>query len=201
MFKLRSSAASPFGRKVKVVAKLTGFADKIEIITTDTMDPNDPLRHDNPLGKIPVLLLEDGSTLYDSRVIVEYLDVLAGGGVVLPVAGKARFDSLKGQALADGVMDAAILQVYEKRFRAPEHHDAAWLAHQAGKVARGLATLEANPPIASATPEIGAISTACLLEWYEFRFSPEWRSAHPKLVDFLAAFHAAVPSFAATSPR
>lgn len=200
MLKLRSSPLSPFGRKVKVTALFTGHADKIEILMADTMDPNDPLRTDNPLGKIPCLVMENGTTLYDSRVIVEFLDHEAGGGKVIPADWNARLAALKMQALADGITDAAILQVYEGRFRKPDMHEPAWIAHQGGKVERGLAALENNPPIASARPDIGVIAVACMLEWYEFRF-PGKLAAYPKLLTFLSAFNTALPAFAATKPK
>src|SRR5438132_48134 len=83
-------------------------------------DDADPLRQQNPLGKIPVLQLDDGSWLYDSPVILEYLDALAGGGRIIPKDTKARFEALRLEALADGILDASILQVYEGRYRAPE---------------------------------------------------------------------------------
>jgi glutathione S-transferase len=201
IMKLRSSPTSPFGRKVKVASLLTGHAGKIEIITADTMNPDDPLRKDNPLGKIPCLVLDDDTTLYDSRVIVEFLDHAAGGGKVIPKDWNARLAALKMQALADGIMDAAILQLYEGRFRAAEKHEPVWIAHQGGKVERGLAALEANPPIASATPHIGAISVACMLDWLEFRFSILTSGKYPKLKAFLAEFARAVPDFAKTAPK
>ncbi|HEX2136954.1 MAG TPA: glutathione S-transferase N-terminal domain-containing protein, partial [Microvirga sp.] len=91
MLTLRSSPASPFGRKVKIGAALLGLRDRIAVTEADTLDPNDTLRQQNPLGKIPVLLLENGTALYDSRVILEYLDHLAGGGKIVP-AGEARFE-------------------------------------------------------------------------------------------------------------
>ena len=144
MLKLRSGAPSPFGRKVKIAAALLGI--EIEVIATDTNNPDDPLRKDNPLGKIPALIREDGRCVYDSRVILEFLDLQAGGGKIIPQEPEARIAALTLQALADGIMDAALLQVYEGRWRAPEHHDRKWLDHHAGKVDRGLAVLEGSPP-------------------------------------------------------
>lgn len=201
MLRLRSSTTSPFGRKVKVAALVTGHTDKIEIIQSDTMNPDDPLRKDNPLGKIPCLVLEDGTTLYDSRVILEYLDHEAGGGKIIPIEWKARLAALKLQALADGIMDAAILRLYEGRFRAPERHEPGWIAHQAGKMERGLVALEANPPVASATPHVGVIAVACLLDWYEFRFSGLSGGQFPKLAAFLADMNAKLPGFSHSKPH
>jgi glutathione S-transferase len=112
MLVLRSSPASPFGRKVKLSASILGLSDRIQIVDADTLNPEDSIRQQNPLGKIPALLLENGDVLYDSRVIVDYLDHLAGGAGIIP-NGPERFTALRDQALADGIMDAALLQVYE----------------------------------------------------------------------------------------
>lgn len=201
MLKLHSSTTSPFGRKAKVAAYFTGFADKMEVLSADTMDPGDPLRKDNPLGKIPCLVLEDGSSLYDSRVIVEYFDHEAGGGKIFPTEWKARLATLKMQALADGIVDAAILKLYEGRFRPQEKHEPAWIAHQSGKVERGLAVLEASPPVATANPDIGVIAVACMLEWYEFRFQGLSSGQYPKLAVFVKEFNDKVPAFAKTKPH
>jgi glutathione S-transferase len=197
MWTLKSSPPSPFGRKVKIGAALCGFSDRMEVVATDTNDPDDAIRRHNPLGKIPALILEDGTVLYDSRVILEFLDFEAGGGVILP-GGAARFPALTLQALADGIMEAALLQVYEKRWRAAEIQHPQWLDHQAGKVERGLAVLEAAPPALSGAPQVGEIALACALGYLDLRFDGTWRKDHPRLVGWLDAFAAAVPSFEAT---
>jgi glutathione S-transferase len=197
MLILRSSPASPFGRKVKIAAAVLGLSDQIEIVVADTNDPAEPLRQQNPLGKIPTLVLKDGTTLFDSRVIVEYLDHLAGGGRILP-AGEERFVQLRLMALADGLADAALLQVYEVRFRPEANRDSAWVANQAGKVARALTALEITPPSLGDTPQAGEIALACALGYLDLRFAGAWRADHPKLVDWLDAFAAAVPAFEAT---
>ena len=197
---LRSSPFSPFGRKVKIAAAVLGLSDRIKVVVADTTDPAEPLRLQNPLGKIPTLLLGDGSTLFDSRVILEYLDHLAGGGRLAP-AGAARFPVLRLQALADGVMDAALMQVYENRFRPEGGRNADWVAHQADKVRRGLAALEASPPpFDPARPDVGSIATACALGYLDLRFEGKWRAGHPKLAAWLDAFAAAVPAWEQTKP-
>lgn len=196
MLVLRSSPASPFGRKVKMAALAYGLMDRIEIVAADTTDPSEPLRQQNPLGKIPTLILEDGTTLFDSRVIVDYLDYLSGGKII--PAGQERFLQLRLQALADGICDAALLQVYEGRFRPEEGRNANWLAHQDGKVARGLAALEAAPPAFADRPRVGEIALACALGYLDLRFAGSWRAAHPKLVAWLDDFAARVPAFEAT---
>jgi len=160
MMTLRSAPASPFGRKVRIAASLLGLDDDIVIERADPMAPADSLRRQNPLGKIPVLILEDGTPLFDSRVIVEYLDHRAGGGKVIPTQPAARFAALALQALCDGVMDASLLQVYEGRWRSAERHEAKWVEHQADKVTRALSRLEAAPPDFAGTPQIGHIALA-----------------------------------------
>ena len=197
MLILRSSPASPFGRKVKIAALELGLMDRIEIVPADTNDPAEPLRQQNPLGKIPTLVLEDGTTLFDSRVIVDYLDHLVGGDRLVP-AGDGRFVQLRLQALADGVCDAALLQVYETRFRPEEGRNAAWVANQAGKVSRALATLEAAPPAYADRPRVGEIALACALGYLDLRFAGAWRADHPRLVAWLDAFAAKVEAFETT---
>jgi len=198
MLVLRSSPPSPFGRKIKIAASLLGLSDKIKIETTDTNDPSDSIRKQNPLGKIPALILEDGSALFDSPVILEYLDMLAGGGKIIPREGNPRWDALRLHAIADGIMDAALLQVYEKRFRPEEHWVAKWMDYQAEKVTRTLDVLEAAPPALSATPNIGHIGLACALGYLDLRFEGKWRAKYPKLVAWLDNFAAQVPAFEKT---
>jgi glutathione S-transferase len=200
MMILRSAAASPFGRKVRIAADLLGLAGDIAIETADTVDPRDSVRRQNPLGKIPVLLIEDGSAIYDSRVILEYLDHRAGGGRILPRDWNARLAALRLQALCDGVLDASILLVYEGRWRPAERHEPKWVAHQNDKVARALAVLEASPPPLDATPDVGQITLACTLGYLDFRFGGRWRGEHPQLVRWLERFAAQVPAYAASSP-
>jgi glutathione S-transferase len=197
MLTLRSSPASPFGRKVKIAAIELGLMDRIEMVAADINDPAEPLRQQNPLGKIPTLVLADGTTLFDSRVIAEYLDHLAGGGSLFP-GGDERFAQLRLQALADGICDAALLQVYEVRFRPEEARNQAWAANQAGKVSRGLLALELAPPAWPDRPRIGEIALACALGYLDLRFDGRWRSEYPGLVAWLDAFAAKVPAFEAT---
>ncbi len=201
MMILRSSPSSPFGRKVRIAIAVLGSDNDVKIEAADTTDANDSVRRQNPLGKIPVLLAEDGNAYYDSRVILEYLDNRAGGGKIVPRDVTARLAALRLQALCDGILDASILTVYESRWRKPETHDTKWLEHQAGKVTRGLATLEAAPPPLEATPNVGQITLACVLGYRDFRFAGSWRGAHPKLVAWLDDFAARVPAFAATKPN
>ena len=194
---LRSAPPSPFGRKVKLAAAILGLSDRITIVPADTVTAQDLLQQ-NPLGKIPVLVLDDGRTLFDSRVILEYLDHLAGSGRILPRDANPRFAALRLQALCDGIMDASILRVYEKRYRPEAMHHQPWLDMQAGKVMRGLAALEADTPALDDIPNVGQIALACALGYQDLRFNGQWRASHPRLVDWLDRFAAQVPAFAAT---
>jgi glutathione S-transferase len=197
MLVLRSSPTSPFGRKVKISAALLGLSDRITIEKADTMDPNDSMRRQNPLGKIPILLLENGEALYDSRVIVEYLDALAGGGRLIP-AGWGRFEALRQQALADGLMDAALLQVLEGRWRPQDRHEPKWLDHQQGKVERALAEAEIKLSSPPRVFHIGHVALACALGYLDMRFEGGWRQSYPRLVAWLDDFSGRVPAFEAT---
>jgi glutathione S-transferase len=198
MMILRSTPPSPFGRKVRLAASVLGLSGDIKVEPADPNDANDSIRQQNALGKIPTLVLEDGATLFDSRVIVEYLDHRAGGGKIIPQEPKARFAALRLQALADGMTDAQILLVYEGRFRPPEHHVKKWTDYQADKIKRGLAALEADPPSLDPLPNVGQIALACFLGHRDLRFAGDWRAAHPKLVAWLDRFAAKVPAFADT---
>lgn len=196
MLVLRSSPASPFGRKVKIAAHELGLTDRIDIVTADTSDPTEVLREQNPLGKIPALILEDGAVLYDSRVILDYLDHIAGGGRIIPAEASTRYPALVMQALADGIADAALLQVYEGRWREEAHQSVTWRTHQQGKVERGLAAAEALP--LDGAIHVGSIALACTLGYLDLRFAGNWRTTHPRLVAFLDDFAARVPSFELT---
>jgi glutathione S-transferase len=195
--KLYHSPPSPFSRKARIVASVLGLDERIELVVADTNNPDDPLRAKNPLGKIPTLELDSGVCVYDSAVIVACLDQLAGGGKVIPRDGDARIAALTLEALADGVMDACILQIYEIRMRAENERSASWVAHQRAKVFRALAFLEAEPP-AEDFAQIGQIALACALGYLDLRFDGAWRADHPRLVVWLDKFAVAIPAFEAT---
>ena len=139
--------------------------------------------------------------LFDSPVILEYLDHLAGGGKIIPKDADARFAALTLQALCDGILDASILLVYEGRWRPAERHEQKWLDHQAGKVdARARRRWKPRRPALDRRPDVGQITLACALGYRDLRFGEGWRKDHPRLVAWLDGFAAKVPAFAATKP-
>lgn len=198
MMILRSSPPSPFGRKIKLAIGILGFDNEVTIEKADPTDAGDSLRQQNPLGKIPALIIENGTVLYDSPVILEYLDHRAGGGKIVPAEPDARFAALTLQALCDGILDAGILLVYEGRWRPAEKHEPKWIEHQRGKVQRALDVLEAAPPKLGAIPNVGEITLACALGYGDLRFEGKWRGGHPRLVKWLDEFAARVPAFEQT---
>ena len=178
------------------------IATLIEIDDAEAVEDAPARRREQPQIDA-VLIGEDGAAYYDSRVILEYLDHLAGGGKIIPGEPERRFAALRLQALCDGILDASILAIYEGRWRPPEKHEPKWLDHQAGKVQRALAAIEKSPPMLDplpALPDVGQIALACALGYRDFRFGGNWRSDYPRLVVWLDAFAARVPAFAATAP-
>ena len=198
---LRSSPSSPFGRKVKMATYILGFDDQVTPVLTDTLDPNDSICEVNPLGKIPALE-DDGATYYDSRVIMEYLDAKAGGGKIIPASGPARFEALTRAALMDGILDAAILVIYERRMRPEDKYVESVVERQRGKIIRGLEAIAAKNPSYSngALPDIGEIGLACVLDYLDFRKQVNWRDHAPNLASWLADFAAAVPGYEDSMP-
>ena len=195
---LRSSGPSPFGRKVKMVAKILGIYDRLTVEMSNTNDPQDTLRQQNPLGKIPILILEDGRKIFDSRVICEYLDAQVNGITLHPTESDARWEALTLQALGDGIVDASILQVYENRMRPEDKRHDDWLSYQADKVKRSLDQLSQTPPSLEGDLTIGHVAIACALGYLDLRFEGKWRASYPALVAWLDAFRARVPAFDAT---
>src|SRR5487761_377249 len=197
--KLYFNPASPYVRKVRVTAHELELSDRIELISISLtpVSPHDGLRASNPVGKIPALILEDGSALYDSPVICEYLDALAGGNRIFPAAGAARWTALRRQALADGIMDAAVLTRYEEAVRPKELRWQQWVDGQFLKIRTALDALEREQLEAF---DIGTISIACALGYLDLRFASEdWRTIRPRLTAWAAAIGKR-PSLAATTP-
>jgi glutathione S-transferase len=198
--KLRHNPASPFVRKVMVIAHELGLAEKIELLSTavSPVEANATLAGENPLMKIPALVTDDGEVLFDSPVICEYLDSLAGGAKVFPAPGKARWAALRQQALGDGILDALILCRYEIAARPEDKRFPGWTDAQMTKAHQGLAALERED--LSGAPTIGTITVACTLGYLDFRFPNDgWRSRHKQLADWFKSVEQ-LPSMQATKP-
>ena len=200
--KLFFSPASPYVRKVMVVAREKGIADRIEKIATKVspVSRNRQLVPHNPLGKVPCLLLDDGRALVDSRVIAAYLDSLAEPRLN-PDGGSARYDALTLEALADGLLDGCLLVRYETLLRPAELQWSDWRDGQAAKIDGVLDLLEANWIKSLDGPvTIGVIAVACALGYLDFRFAAkDWRATHPGLAAFFARFRER-PAMQATIP-
>ena len=199
--KLYHSPSSPYVRKVMIVLEETGQRDQVELIGA----AGTPVDHgtmpiaQNPLCKIPALERADGPALYDSRVICRYLDAQAGGA--LYPQGDRLWDALTLEATADGIVDAAILMVYEGRTRPEELHFAPWVEGQWAKAARAVEAMEAKWISHLTGPlDIGHIATACALGYLDFRHTDRnWRATAPQLAAWFAEF-AKRPSFVNTAP-
>ena len=199
--KIYYAAASPFVRKCLVAAIELGLRDRIELVAAAAHPINrdrNVVAH-NPLGKIPTLITDDGDVLYDSRVICEYLNTL-GDGHLIPREAKARFGVLVEQALADGVMDAAVLARYETFARPEALRWKDWTGGQLEKVNSGLDLLESRAAGFGDRADLGAIAFGCMLGYLDFRFaSLGWRDGRPKAAAWFERFGAR-DSMMATRP-
>jgi glutathione S-transferase len=194
MFTIVSSVTSPYGRKVRIVTDILGLNDRMKLQHANTVDPNDPLLGINPLGKIPALITEDGQVIYDSRVIIDYLETTYGEGRIIPRDPAARFRQLTLAALAEGINDALLLIAYEKRFREPEQASQVWLDRQYGKLERSFpAVIECLDEFKA--PLVSSVTLACALGYADWRQQIDWRARWPVLVDWLDDFRKAVPAY------
>ena len=203
--KLIYAPTSPYVRKVMAVALEVGLAGRLEI----EFNPASPLQRDpalvdfNPLGKIPALILDDGSVLFDSPVICEYLAATAGDTTLFPASGPARWAALTQQALGDGLLDAAIANRYETVPRPAALRWPDWTRAQLAKIAGALDRIEALAPElrGDAQPTIGSIALACALGYLDFRYADlGWREGRPQATAWFAAFDER-PAMVATRPR
>jgi glutathione S-transferase len=162
--------------------------------------PNPGLMVDNPISQIPALVLDDGTPLYDSPVICEYLDTLHSGAKFFPAAGPARWLALRRQALADG-MTAILLLWRQERMKTEAQQLPEWLAAFAVKINAGMASLELEAEaLARDGFDIGHVSVGCLLSYLDYRFADlDWRAGYPQLAAWHAGF-AARASAIATMP-
>lgn len=199
--KLVTSLTSPYGRKVRVVLAEKKIPFQLQV--ENPWLPDSPVSSLNPLGKVPVLVLEDGVSVFDSRVIVEYLDHVSPVAHLIPSEPKSRMIVRGVEALTDGVTDAAVLVFLEKK-RPPEQQSADWIVLQEKTLFSGLEALSValgeNAWFLGNSMTLADVACGCMLGYLDFRFSEiDWRSAHPNLAK-LAAKLAARPSFVETVP-
>lgn len=186
---LRYSPTSPYVRKVMVTAIETGLDKDIEKIPTNPWDAATDLPADNPIGKVPALKLDSGETLFDSPVICEYLDSQHGGEKLFPAAGGARWNVLRLHALADGILDAAVLRLLEGK-RPAELQSKDWAERQKQAIARSLNELEKKSDQLDGKPAtIAHVACGCALGYLDFRFPADnWRDGRPKLSQWYEEF-------------
>ena len=198
--KLYWSSRSPYVRKVMVAAHETGVAGRIACVRTivSAAKPNVEMMPDNPLAKLPTLVLDDGRALYDSRVICEYFDTLHKGARLHPAAGAERITALRRQALADGLLDTLVGWMGE-RTRPAELQSTPHMDGYRLKLKSALKQLESEADALARDPfGIGHIAIGTALSYADFRFGPEnWRAGHPGLANWHEGF-AARPSVKAT---
>jgi len=190
--KLRYAGASPFVRKVMVFALETGLSERIERVPTSVspVRPNEDVARENPLVKVPSLTTDDGLVLYDSPVICEYLDGQHDGPKLFPPSGTARWMALRQQALADGLMEAAILVRYEG-LRPKEMQWQDWIDSQMRRVRGALAALEleVEAGMLAGPLHIGQLTVGCALGYLDFRFPNEqWARRHRRLAAWFEEF-------------
>lgn len=201
--KLLTSLTSPYGRKIRAV-----LAEKridCECVIVQPGDQAANIAHFNPLGKVPVLILDDGQALYDSPVIAEHLDEISPVGKLIPQDHRQAIRVRLKEALADGITDAAVLVVLERR-RPPELQSHDWMHRQMQKVEQGLAALSADLGeqkwLLSNRYSLADIATGCMLGFLDFRLPDlDWRTPYPNLAALLQRLEAEKPAFAETAPQ
>jgi len=185
--KLTYSAASPFARKVRIAAIELGLIDKIEFVPTTVVpaQANDEYMKITPLKKLPVLILDDGSVILDSYVIVEYLDELAGGGKLIPSSGPDRWKVKSDHSMLQGMLDSMLLCRYENMVRPKELKWQAWADDHWNRAWKGMARFNEKTEVLSRPLDIVQISLACVLGYADFRYADcGWRKAYPNLASF-----------------
>lgn len=193
MPRLLSSPASPYTAKVRMAAAHAGIV--LELVTTDTNAPPEELIRANPLGKIPVLITDDGRSIYDSRVITQHLN-RESGGKLFPRNAAKRLEAEQLEALADGICDALLAHVYERRARPEEKVHEPWLERQWSKAVRALDLLCADTPKLPQKISTGHIALRAAIGYLDLRFAGKWERGHTKLKRWAARFDEKFPELA-----
>lgn len=197
MPKLLYSPASPYSSKVRLAAAAAGIP--LELVRVDTSSQPKELTSVNPLGKIPCLVTDEGEGIFDSRVITQYLN-RESGNALFPRGGAKRLEAERLEALADGICDCLLAQVYERRFRPEEKVHQPWLDLQWSKVARSLDVLNADLPRLPRKPTAGHIALRACLGYLALRFPGRWEKGRGKLVRWAKRFDERFPSLAESTP-
>jgi glutathione S-transferase len=200
MYKLSFSPASPYVRKVRMAAFKAGMDKKLELITANTQDEKDDIRNLNPLGKIPIVTKPDGSSLFDSRVIIDHFNRVGGG--LIPDNGDDRDTVLTRAALVEGLIDASLLIVYSDRYAGGETPSKVWADLQKGKIDRTLDFLENDltnwtNPIGFDLANIGLVTALGYLTFIEVR---DWKTNRPKMQEWYQNIGSNLPGFDETKP-
>jgi len=200
--RLIGSLASPYVRKVRIVMAEKRIEYQLELENVWAEDTR--IRDSNPLGKVPCLIMEDGGAVFDSRVIVEYLDTMTPVSRLIPQNGRERAEVRTWEALGDGVIDAAILARLEKTQRPPEQQSSQWIDRQMDKVNTGVKAISHGlgdkPWCSGHAYTLADIAVGCALGYLDFRFGHiDWRGPYPNLARHYEKV-AARPSFVDTRP-
>lgn len=196
--KILMSPASPYTAKVRMAATYAGL--KYEDVKVDTAAPSAELLKANPLGKIPVVIADDGTAVHDGAAIVQYLNRVSGNKL-LPRNPVKRTEAEQLEALADGICDCALAHAYERRFRPEEKVHQEWLDKQWLKVTRALDALNANPPKLPSKITAGQIALRAALGYLSLRFEGKWEKGRSKLVRWAKRFDEKFPELAPLVPK
>jgi glutathione S-transferase len=196
---LYHATASPFARKVRVLVREKGLLDRVEEISVNPLADPAALHFVNPLGKVPALVLSDGLALFDSPVICEYLDTISGSPRFLPKEGERRWQVLRTQALADGIMDSGVAMIYESR-RPESQRSPDWQQRRQDSILRSIRQLDDDPGMLSGPVNLGSIAVACALGYLDFRLPElDWRQPNPHVANAYASLRE-LPGMRATLP-
>jgi glutathione S-transferase len=198
MPKLLFATPSPYSSKVRMAAAYAGIT--LEEVSTNTGDEPELLLKNNPLGKIPVLLTDEGESIFDSRAITQYLNRISKNAL-FPRNPAKRLEAEKLEALADGICDCLLAHVYERRFRPEEAVNQLWLDKQWSKVTRALDYLEASPPKLPKKITAGQIALRACLGYLDLRFPGKWERGHSKLKRWTKRFDEKFPDLVERAPH
>ncbi|MBS9720014.1 glutathione S-transferase N-terminal domain-containing protein [Tianweitania sp. BSSL-BM11] len=198
MPKILFSNASPYSAKVRMAAHQAGIA--FEPVTTETVNPPASLIEANPLGKIPVFIPDDGGAIYDSRVIIQYLNRESKGSL-FPRNGAKRLEAEQMEALCDGICDAALAHVYERRMRPEEHVSQTWLERQWDKVERALDLVNDQKISLPTKVHAGHLALRATLAYLALRFEGKWEKKRGKLTRWADRFDRKFPELAKYLPK